>query len=303
MDITTDLPAQIEDLEANIDELDAALAPLLHKPLPTTASTLPLLDKAKLHILSAYAIESLLFSSLLTAGQDAKSHAVFEELVRLKSYFRKIAAAEAEPEPKARIDKEAAARFIKHGLSGNDRYDRERKERKERAEREKEKARKKQTHIKFDQEIESARMEGVTKKRAADAVEANDGVESQQEENDVDTENEELYGASLDAAPGSAPKTAGSRKKARLEVDPSSSAPPPTIAQDTNTAPFMTVKEKRRSDRRARKQARRADRMAGNANDKEEETILPTRAPRTHSETFNALLQGPLAKNAKAKGK
>lgn len=299
MDITTDLPAQIEDLEANIDELDAALAPLLHKPLPTTASTLPLLDKAKLHILSAYAIESLLFSSLLTAGQDAKSHAIFEELGRLKSYFGKIKDAEAGPEPKARIDKEAAARFIKHGLSGNDRYDRERKER---VEREKEKGRKKQMHIKFDQEVESARMEGLTKKRAADAVEDNDEEESQQQENDVDSENEELYGASLDSAPGPAAKTTGSRKKARLEADPSPSAPP-TAAQDTNTAPFMTAKEKRRSDRRARKQAKKADRMAGKADGKEEETILPTRAPRTHSETFNALLQGPLSKKAKGKGK
>ncbi|KAF2643121.1 hypothetical protein P280DRAFT_393834, partial [Massarina eburnea CBS 473.64] len=124
MDPQTDLPDLIEDLEANIDDLTTALQPLLSKPLHTQTSTLPLLDKAKLHVLSVYAIESILFSTLQASGLPAKDHAVFKELARLKTYFAKIKQVEAMSEqPKTRLDKEAAARFIKHGLAGNDKYD------------------------------------------------------------------------------------------------------------------------------------------------------------------------------------
>lgn len=50
-------------------------------------------------------------------GVDAKQHSVFRELTRVKQYFDKIKALEAEPEQRTMtLDKEAAGRFIKHGL-------------------------------------------------------------------------------------------------------------------------------------------------------------------------------------------
>jgi exosome complex protein LRP1 len=129
MDPQTDLPDLVEDLEVNIDELTTILAPLLTTQLSTTASSLPLLDKAKLYVLAAYSIESLLYSSLQASGTNARDHAVFKELARLKAYFGKIKSIED------KLDVGAAARFIKHGLAGNDKYDLERAERqaKERA--------------------------------------------------------------------------------------------------------------------------------------------------------------------------
>jgi exosome complex protein LRP1 len=138
MDPQTDLPDLVEDLEVNIDELTSILAPLLSTQLSTTASSLPLLDKSKLYVLAAYSIESLLYSSLAASGANAKEHAIFAELARLKGYFGKIKRIEehtANPTPKTKLDVGAAARFIKHGLAGNDRYDLERAERmaKERA--------------------------------------------------------------------------------------------------------------------------------------------------------------------------
>lgn len=289
MDPATDLPDLLEDLEVNIDELEALLNPLLSKPLSTTASTLPLLDKAKLHILTTYAIESLLFSSLLVSGTNAKEHAIFGELSRLRSYFGKIQAAEEGGQGKrVGVDKEAAARFIRHGLAGNDRFDRERRER-ERLGRVDEAARKRQ-HTKFDEEGEAQMTEGGlagSKRRAADATSTD---EETRLEKDVQSENEELYG---DAPDENLAETRSTRKKPRLAV--------PAAEDDANAIPSMTAKEQRRSDRRARKAADRAVRAAGDG--KEEELVLPTRAPRTHSETFNALLQGPLAKKEKGKGK
>lgn len=55
-DITPDL----RKLEAQIDYLEDDLEPLLEN-LETMSSQLPLLDKAKLYSLTAYAIESMLF--------------------------------------------------------------------------------------------------------------------------------------------------------------------------------------------------------------------------------------------------
>lgn len=133
MDPQTDLPDLVEDLEVNIDELCDTLLPLLRTPLSTTTSSLPLLDKAKLYVLAAYSIESLLYSTLQASGVNAKEHAIFKELARLKGYFGKIKDIEARPiapeAPKTKLDVGAAARFIKHGLAGNQKYDLERAER------------------------------------------------------------------------------------------------------------------------------------------------------------------------------
>lgn len=50
-------------------------------------------------------------------GVNAKEHPVFRELTRVKQYFAKIKALETEPEQRTMtLDKEAAGRFIKHGL-------------------------------------------------------------------------------------------------------------------------------------------------------------------------------------------
>ena len=51
----------IEHLDDKIDDLEEALAPLLKTALSDSASKLPLLDRAKLYVLSTYAIESLIF--------------------------------------------------------------------------------------------------------------------------------------------------------------------------------------------------------------------------------------------------
>jgi exosome complex protein LRP1 len=134
MDPQTDLPDLVEDLEVNIDELTTALEPLLATPLHTTASSLPLLDKAEFYCMSAYAVEAILFSVLKASGVDAAQHDVFNEIARLKQYNSKIKhikdrAITGSAEGRARLDVGAAQRFIKHGLSGNDKYDLERQER------------------------------------------------------------------------------------------------------------------------------------------------------------------------------
>jgi exosome complex protein LRP1 len=130
----------LDDLTTNIDDLTTSLQPLLSPPIQTTASTLPLFEKAKLYTLSTYAIESLLFSyirlnaSSSSAEADARTHPVFTELKRVQQYMQKIEAAE-NPNYGRRenmsLNRVAAGRFIKAGLAGNERFDAERRQREE----------------------------------------------------------------------------------------------------------------------------------------------------------------------------
>lgn len=213
MDPQTDLPVLVEDLEANIDELSDTLAPLLSTPLAASASSLPLLDKAKLCVLSAYAVESLLFSALQASGVNAKDHAVFAELARLKTYFAKIREIEQRgAKPTTKLDVGAAQRFITHGLSGNDKYDLQRRER-EAKDRARAALKARQINKKFDNENEEATPK---KKRGAEHNTENQNHDSTSEE--ASTENH-------------------SSKKPRL----------PTADTITTTTPTSSKKRKDRS--------------------------------------------------------
>ncbi|KAF5138366.1 Exosome complex protein [Metarhizium anisopliae] len=111
-----DISPDLGRLDRQLDNLEDALAPLLNN-LNEKASQLPLLDKAKLFSLTAYSIESLLFSYLRLQGLDAQNHAVYAELKRVQQYFGKIKAAE-EPETQRSlvVNQEAAARILKADL-------------------------------------------------------------------------------------------------------------------------------------------------------------------------------------------
>jgi exosome complex protein LRP1 len=332
------LTDHLDDLSSQIDALTTALSPLTSQPLLTTASTLPLLDKAKLYILLSYAIESLLYSSLLTAGLDAKAHPVFAELARLKTYFQKLKDAERGPEaaegkdkekeqqPKTRIDKDAVGRFVRAGLSGNDKFDRERaeqlaKERARAALRAKQMgSAKKAEHIKFDDKVESARME-VKEPRKRSAEEEDDDEREERDSEDIEAENEELYGADAHEEASSPPP----KKKIRVEAadlddddDDDGSPSTPSSAPEkpkkqkrsdksTKRRSEMTPEE-RQADKAARRE-RKASRREKSLQERHEkaenepETVLPAKnnAPRTHSETFKALLEGPLKKKKNEK--
>lgn len=51
----------VELLDDQIDDITEALAPLLKSSLQDIAAKLPVVDKARLYVLTTYAIDSLLF--------------------------------------------------------------------------------------------------------------------------------------------------------------------------------------------------------------------------------------------------
>lgn len=131
---TADLLPLLEQLDDNVDDLEDALQPLLGSSLNKMSKNMPILDKAKVHVLTTYALESLIFCELTfeifsegitdlfiaylkLRGVDAKQHPVFREITRVRQYFDKMKALETEPEQRTMVlDKAAAGRFIKHGL-------------------------------------------------------------------------------------------------------------------------------------------------------------------------------------------
>ncbi|KFY09489.1 hypothetical protein V491_08146 [Pseudogymnoascus sp. VKM F-3775] len=153
----TDILSLLEQLDDEIDDLEDSLAPVLETGISDTASKLPLLDKAKLYVLVTYAVESILFSYLRLNGVKAREHPVFQELTRVKQYFDKLKEAE-NPTPKQpglALDKSAAGRFIRAGLSGNSKVDLERAEQLAR-----ERVR---THIKFNKAEQKAEAPAAAK--------------------------------------------------------------------------------------------------------------------------------------------
>ena len=60
MDPTNLLPL-LEQLDDNVDDLEEILQPLLASSLAKSSNKLPVMDKAKLHVLITYTLESLIF--------------------------------------------------------------------------------------------------------------------------------------------------------------------------------------------------------------------------------------------------
>lgn len=309
MDPQTDLPDLVEDLEVNIDELTETLAPLLPpNTLSKTATSLPLLEKSKLYVLAAYAIESTLFSTLQASGADAKSHAIFTELARLKAYFGKIKDAEdhftnlAAKENRARLDVGAAQRFIKHGLAGNERYD---EMRKERMAREKERALEKAralTNKKFGDDEATPKKrsaggeeeEGTPNKKArVDESAAEEGYaqEEEKEEEAVDT-------------PAAAPKKRGRKgKKTEVEVEEAQEQPEAEGTADAAEEAEAMELDTPAPAKKKRGRPSKKDKAAAEATPQKDTPTRATRssAPKTRSEAFQALASGSPASATKTK--
>ncbi|KZV65570.1 hypothetical protein PENSPDRAFT_638134 [Peniophora sp. CONT] len=116
-DDSAKLRKKLATLTSTLDELEKELAPLLAQSLPETTMNLDPIQQAKLQVLLPYLTYDLSFIYLKTRGVDPKTHPVIAELDRVKEYFGKIKNVEDPPQRPTQIDKAAAARFIKHGLT------------------------------------------------------------------------------------------------------------------------------------------------------------------------------------------
>ena len=61
---TANLLPLLEQLDDNVDDLQDVLEPLLATSLNKMSKNMPIMDKAKIHVLITYALESLIFCKL-----------------------------------------------------------------------------------------------------------------------------------------------------------------------------------------------------------------------------------------------
>ncbi|KAI9819194.1 MAG: hypothetical protein M1827_007350 [Pycnora praestabilis] len=269
----SDLQPLLDEFDDNIDELEETLEPLLRAALSETAAKLPLLDKAKLYILVTYAIESILFSFLRLNGVRAKNHPVFRELTRVKQYFDKIKHVEASGMKTENpiLDKEAAGRFIKHALAGNERYD---------VDRVKQQAKKKaRLHNRFEQP---------SKKRKLDASEQ---IVKAQEEHSTTSSSSERPGSrdmqEFGKISGRSKKKVKERREKQSRME--------NLSGGDQAANYGS------SEISMAKTDMKDSSNVGDDTD-QEETLIPSKpdqAPLGHTAAFQALLNGPLPKQGK----
>ncbi|PMD57505.1 uncharacterized protein K444DRAFT_665062 [Hyaloscypha bicolor E] len=246
MDDSSKVLSLLETLDDEVDDLEEALSPLLKAALSETSTKLPLLDKAKLYVLVTYAIESMLFSYLRLNGVKAREHPVFIELTRVKQYFDKIKVAETPvAERNMAVDKAAAARFIKAGLSGNDKYDLERAEQqaKERA----------KAHIRFEQKSK----ETPPKRKADEVEEADEDSDSSDSDSDSSSQSSE---AEPEESP-SAPAVSEKNKQKKDNTDSgqtSGNSTPQTMSKKARAKAAKKAKKEKLKAKSERKKQKRS---------------------------------------------
>jgi exosome complex protein LRP1 len=111
-----------DSLASQLAALKKNIAPIVHGVVPESLAPL---DQAQHYALLTYALDSIVFAQLKATGADIKTHPIMLELERVKALMDKIKRFEtgdlSEPVAKSnsRIDKQAAARFIKHAIGGS----------------------------------------------------------------------------------------------------------------------------------------------------------------------------------------
>lgn len=111
-----------DNLAGQLAALKKNIAPIVHGVVPESLAPL---DQAQHYALLTYALDSVVFTQLKATGADLKGHPIMLELERVKALMDKIKRFEAgdlsDPVAKSnsRIDKQAAARFIKHAIGGS----------------------------------------------------------------------------------------------------------------------------------------------------------------------------------------
>lgn len=110
----------VEKLDSQVDDLEEQLELLLSGP---ALSELALQhsdpgDQAKIYMLYAYALSSILFARLKSSGVDTSKHPIMADLERIKAYMAKVKqATTGEHTHKKVVDQQAVNRIIKSAIS------------------------------------------------------------------------------------------------------------------------------------------------------------------------------------------
>ncbi|TDH01502.1 hypothetical protein EPR50_G00181170 [Perca flavescens] len=123
---TEDYPHEIDEqlkcFDSSISSIKTMLEKLMSMPRNDLLQKLDPLDQAKLDLMSAYTLNSLFWMYLVTQGVNPREHGIKQELERIRTYMNKVKEI-TDRKKAARLDKGAAARFVRNALYNADEKD------------------------------------------------------------------------------------------------------------------------------------------------------------------------------------
>lgn len=116
---TDDYPHEIDEQLTGFDSSVSSIKTMLDKLMSMHRNDLlqklnPL-DQAKLDLMSAYTLNSLFWMYLVTQGVNPREHGIKQELERIRTYMNRVKEI-TDKKKAARLDKGAAARFLRNAL-------------------------------------------------------------------------------------------------------------------------------------------------------------------------------------------
>ncbi|CAK6960773.1 nuclear nucleic acid-binding protein C1D [Scomber scombrus] len=123
---TDDYPHEIDEQLTGFDSSASSVKTMLEKlmsmPRNDLTQNLDPLDQAKLDLMSAYTLNSLFWMYLVTQGLNPREHGIKQELERIRTHMNRVKEI-TDKKKAARLDKGAAARFVRNALYEPDEKD------------------------------------------------------------------------------------------------------------------------------------------------------------------------------------
>ncbi|XP_003963909.1 nuclear nucleic acid-binding protein C1D [Takifugu rubripes] len=114
-----DYPEEIDDqltsFNSSVSSVKTMLEKLMSIPRNEEPQKLNPLDQAKLDLMSVYTLNSLFWMYLVTQGVNPREHGIKQELERIRLCMNRVKEI-TEKKKAARLDKGAAARFVRSAL-------------------------------------------------------------------------------------------------------------------------------------------------------------------------------------------
>ncbi|XP_030627602.1 nuclear nucleic acid-binding protein C1D [Chanos chanos] len=114
-DYPTEIDEYLTGFDSSVNDVQNVVQHLLTVSKSDLLLKLDPLEQAKLDLMSAYALNSLFWMYLVTQGVNPKEHGIKQELERIRTYMNRVKEI-TEKKKAARLDKEAASRFLRSAL-------------------------------------------------------------------------------------------------------------------------------------------------------------------------------------------
>lgn len=114
-DYPHEIDEQLSGFNSSVSATQTMLEKFLKMPRNDLLQKLDPLDQAKLDLMSAYTMNSLFWMYLITQGVNPREHGIKQELERIRTYMNRVKEI-TDKKKAARLDKGAAARFVRNAL-------------------------------------------------------------------------------------------------------------------------------------------------------------------------------------------